>query len=66
MATSVVSVSKEVAMYSVILSMAPTRVLAGRLPGVGELCTAGVESREDHGYIMDIGNQDILGSTRAQ
>ena len=34
-----------------ILSMAPTRVLAGRLPGAGELCTAGVESREDHGYI---------------
>jgi len=60
-ATSVVSVSQEGSRYSVILSMAPTRVLAGRLPGVGELCTAGVESREDHGYIMDIGSTTVRG-----
>jgi len=60
-ATSVVSVSREGSRYSVILSMAPTRLLGGRLPGVGELCTAGVESKEDHGYIMDIGSTTVRG-----
>jgi len=60
-ATSVVSISKEGARYSVILSLAPTRVMAGRLPGVGEICTAAVESREDHGYIMDIGSTTVRG-----
>jgi len=60
-ATSVVSVSKEGSRYSVILSMAPTRLLGGRLPGVGELCTASVESKEDHGYIMDIGSNTVRG-----
>ena len=41
--------------------LSPDRVMAGRLPGVGELCTAGVESKEDHGYIMDIGSNTVRG-----
>ena len=60
-AAALVSVSKEGTRYSVMLSLAPDRVLAGRLPGVGELCTAGVESKEDHGYIMDIGSNTVRG-----
>ena len=58
MAAAVMSVSKEGARYNVMLSLASVRVLAGRLPGVGELCTAGVESKEDYEYIMDIGSKN--------
>ena len=57
-AAAVMSVSKEGARYNVMLSLASVRVLAGRLPGVGELCTAGVESKEDYEYIMDIGSKN--------
>ena len=57
-AAAVMSVSKEGARYNVMLSLASDRVLAGRLPGIGELCTAGVESKEDYEYIMDIGSKN--------
>jgi len=60
-AVAVVSISKTDARYSLMLSMAPVRLLGGRLPGVGEICTAAVESKEDHGFIMDIGSNTVRG-----
>ena len=37
-----------------------------RVPGMGELITASVSSREDHGYIMDIGSNTIRGFVPAK
>ena len=32
-----------------------------RLPNVGDIITASVTSKEDHGYIMDIGSNTVRG-----
>jgi len=65
-ATAVVSVdteegSKNKIKHNLILSLSPSRVMDGRLPVVGELCTAAIESKEDHGYILDIGSTTVRG-----
>ena len=56
-----VSGSDTASKHSVILSLAPARVSAGRSPAVGEILTAAVTSKEDHGYIMDLGSNTIRG-----
>ena len=60
-AVAVVSVSLSDGKYSVLLSLAPGRVSAGRSPGQGEILTAAVSSKEDHGYIMDLGSNTVRG-----
>ena len=60
-AVAVVSVSLSDGKYSVLLSLAPGRVSAGRSPGQGEILTAAVSSKEDHGYIMDLGSNTMRG-----
>lgn len=57
----VVSVTKEVNRYRVVLSMDPAVAMGGRIPQQGELCLAAVSSQEDHGYIMDIGSMTVRG-----
>jgi len=57
----VVSVTKEVNRFRVVLSMDPSVAMGGRIPQQGELCLAAVSSQEDHGYIMDIGSTTIRG-----
>ena len=66
MAVAVVSLTGSDGKYSVILSLAPTRVSAGRSPAVGEILTAAVASKEDHGYIMDLGSNTIRGFVTAK
>ena len=67
LAVAVVSISgSEGGKYSVILSLAPARVSAGRSPAVGEIVTAAVSSQEDHGYIMDLGSNTIRGFATAK
>ena len=65
-AVAVVSVSLSDGKYSVLLSLAPGRVSAGRSPGQGEILTAAVSSKEDHGYIMDLGSPTIRGFVAAK
>ena len=60
-AVAVVSVTSKDSKYSVILSLAPGRVLAGRAPAQGEIITAAIASKEDHGYIMDLGSNTMRG-----
>ena len=52
---------REGSRYTVLLSLAPGRVLGGRVPGQGELCTAALASKEDHGAIMDLGSTTVRG-----
>ncbi|XP_023328574.1 protein RRP5 homolog isoform X2 [Eurytemora carolleeae] len=47
--------------YKVIVSVDPNHVMAGRIPGEGDLCVASILSKEDHGYIMDVGNKTVRG-----
>ena len=62
MAVAVVSVSQsDKGRWSVTLSLAPQRVLGPRLFGPGDLVVAAVESREDHGYIVDVGSATVRG-----
>jgi len=61
LAVAVVSVANCEGKYSVLLSLAPNRVSAGRAPGQGEILTAAVSSKEDHGYIMDLGSNTLRG-----
>jgi len=58
---AVVSVTKEVNRYRVVLTMDPAVTMGGRIPQQGELCIAAVSSQEDHGYIMDIGSMTVRG-----
>ena len=55
-ASVVVLVSKEGVQVQRDAVFRPSQGVAGRLSGVGELCTAALESKEDHWYIMDIGS----------
>ena len=36
-------------------------LLMFRIPGMGEILTASITSKEDHGYIMDLGSNTIRG-----
>ena len=36
-------------------------LLLYRIPGMGEILTASITSKEDHGYIMDLGSNTIRG-----
>jgi len=57
----VLSVDQIDSKYNLILSLSPSRVSSGRLPNVGDIITASVTSKEDHGYIMDIGSNTVRG-----
>ena len=61
-----VSGSDTASKHSVILSLAPARLSAGRSPAGGEIVTAAVSSKEDHGYIMDLGSPTIRGFVAAK
>ena len=50
----VVSVTKDTR-FKVVLTLDPAVAMGGRVLLQGELCVAAVASKEDHGYIMDIG-----------
>ena len=62
-AVAVVSVAKSVdtSRWAVTVSLAPARVLGQRVFAVGDLVRAAVASREDHGYIMDVGSNTVRG-----
>ena len=47
--------------WSVTVSFAPNRVLGPRVFAVGDLVRAAVASKEDHGYIMDVGSNIVRG-----
>ena len=56
---AVVSVTKEVNRYRVVLTIDPAVTMRGRILQQGELCIAAVSSQEDHRYIMDIGSMTV-------
>ena len=57
---AVVSVTKEVNRYRVVLTMDPAvTTTGGRILQQGELCIAAVSSQKDHRYIMDIGSMTV-------
>jgi len=58
---AVISVSQAGSRYNLILSLWPSRVGASRVPSQGDICCAAVSSKEDHGYIMDIGSTTVRG-----
>ena len=61
-AVAVVSVAKgENSRWAVTVSLAPNRVLGPRSFAVGDLVRAAVSSKEDHGYIMDVGSNTVRG-----
>ena len=61
-AVAVVSVAKgENSRWAVTVSLAPNRVLGPRAFAVGDLVRAAVSSKEDHGYIMDVGSNTVRG-----
>ena len=61
-AVAVVSVAKgENSRWAVTVSLAPNRVLGPRTFAVGDLVRAAVSSKEDHGYIMDVGSNTVRG-----
>ena len=61
-AVAVVSVAKgENNRWAVTVSLAPNRVLGPRSFAVGDLVRAAVSSKEDHGYIMDVGSNTVRG-----
>ena len=62
-AVAVVSVSKsgDTSRWAVTVSLAPNRVLGPRVFAVGDLVRAAVASKEDHGYIMDVGSNTVRG-----
>eukprot|EP00088_Acartia_fossae_P015650 TRINITY_DN1860_c0_g1_i2.p1 TRINITY_DN1860_c0_g1~~TRINITY_DN1860_c0_g1_i2.p1 ORF type:complete len:1447 (+),score=367.26 TRINITY_DN1860_c0_g1_i2:45-4343(+) len=55
------SIKQENNKYEVSVSTDPKLLMATRIPDVGDLCMASVISKEDHGYIMDIGSKTIRG-----
>ena len=42
-----------------VLSLQPGDIMKGRTPGQGEQTVAAVVSKEDHGYIMDVGSSSV-------
>ena len=52
--------------WSVVLSMAPARVMGPRVLAAGEVVRAAVASMEDHGWIMDVGSNTVRGFVTAK
>jgi len=58
---AVVSCVLDETMWKLVVSTDPKLVMAGRVPGEGELCVTSLISKEDHGYITDIGCSTTKG-----
>ena len=50
----------------IIMNCSFKLIVYPRIPNMGEIVTASVSSREDHGYIMDIGSNTIRGFVPAK